>query len=164
MSKLVFTQELAQKYYDSEEDFPMPLDAAWQYAGYSTKGNAKQALKSSGLIENIDWVFMIDHKNTLHESQVGRPSETIYLSLDAFKHFGMMAGTEEGKKIRMYFIECEKSLRKLLSQRKNEIEAVSLSNSIQTDIKRLEQLSQPLADVLRQRLLGNTTQLINPAC
>lgn len=35
------------------------------------------------------------------------------LTVDCFKSLGMMAGTEQGKKIRRYFLECERQLKHL---------------------------------------------------
>ena len=34
------------------------------------------------------------------------------MTVDAFKHWGMLCGTEKGKQIRSYFIECEKIAKK----------------------------------------------------
>ena len=34
--------------------------------------------------------------------------ESIKLTIDAFKSLGMMAGTQKGKEIRHYFLECER--------------------------------------------------------
>ena len=86
MTTLVFTLEIAQEYYNSTEDFPVPFDAAWQYVGYSNKSNAKRSFKSSGLVENVDWVFLNHDENSAQTGlQGGRPSENIYLSVDGFK-------------------------------------------------------------------------------
>ena len=45
----------------------------------------------------------------------GRPSEFIKLTIDCFKSFGMMAGTEKGKEIRRYFLMCERQLKQTRS-------------------------------------------------
>jgi hypothetical protein len=37
-----------------------------------------------------------------------RPVEIIQLSIEAFKMWAMMAGTPQGKQVRLYFLECEK--------------------------------------------------------
>ena len=156
MSKLVFTQELAQKYYDSEEDFPMPLEEAWQYAGYSKKANAKQALINSGFVENIDWVLLINQQNSVQQgSQGGRPTENVYLSLDTFKQLGMMAGTEQGRSIRMYFIECEKQLRRFQKTSQPYLEVLKLGQIVKDTFKQLENLSSTHAAIIKQELIGN---------
>lgn len=100
----------------SEDLFPVDFNQAWCWIGYSTKGNAKIALESSGFIEGLDFrFFMNSHK----KSNRGRPSEKIMLSIDCFKSFAMMAGTERGKQVRQYFLECEKELRRRLQEERD---------------------------------------------
>lgn len=97
------------------EQFPVNFDAAWQLAGYSTKGNAKRKLigKKSMLIDGQDYKtdssskFIRSDKSELS----GRSSDLILLTCDAFKQFCLMAETEQGRNIRQYFIECEKRWR-----------------------------------------------------
>ena len=65
-------------------------------------------------IENVDYErfdTMVDMPNG------GRKSVLDYaISLDFAKRLAMMAKTEKGEKVRLYFIECEKQLRKPLTQ------------------------------------------------
>jgi anti-repressor protein len=51
--------------------------------------------------------------------QRGRPLEKIFLTIDCFKQFCMMAGTQKGKEVRRYFINCESELKKLLQQERD---------------------------------------------
>ena len=39
---------------------------------------------------------------------VPRPTQQIYLTVECFKMWGMMAGTQQGKEVRKYFLECER--------------------------------------------------------
>lgn len=81
---------------------------AWQWIEYSRKDNAKRALETGGFIEGIDYeVSLISEGMALG----GRRSEKIMLSIDCFKMLGMMAKTAQGRRIREYFINCEKALR-----------------------------------------------------
>ena len=49
--------------------------------------------------------------------QAGRFGEKIMLTVDCFKSFGMVAGTERGKQIRQYFLECERTAKEVLPER-----------------------------------------------
>lgn len=96
------------------EQFPVNFDIAWKIAGYSTKANAKRKLtgKTSYLIQNQDYV--LEKGDIIRSEQSllnGRSSDLIRLSCDAFKHFCLIAETEQGRQIRQYFIEAEKKWR-----------------------------------------------------
>lgn len=86
-------------------DFPVPFDAAWRIAEYSTKANAKRdglkALKKGKQFSS----------EMMKTPNGGRSSELINLSVDGFKHFCLMADTKAGEAVRQYFIEAEKKWR-----------------------------------------------------
>lgn len=46
---------------------------------------------------------------------VGRPSHSIRLTVDAFKKWGMRANNVQGEQIRIYFIQCEAKLKQMQS-------------------------------------------------
>lgn len=99
----------------SEQEFCIDLEGqapdgrpVWEWMGYSTKGSATRSLGK--LIEGVDFL------TTRLESSGGRPSEQVRFSRDGFKQWGMLAGTERGRQIRLYFIECEKRLQLGMSQ------------------------------------------------
>lgn len=119
-----FSQEELENLFDGwlEQEkngvqFPVDFDTAWQIAGYYRKDYAKQKLTSSKsqLTEGIDFTsetgnnFYCDSSKNSNSAHRGRPSDSISLTCDAFKHFCLMAETEEGRKIRQYFIEAEKN-------------------------------------------------------
>lgn len=95
----------------STNDFPVDFDDAWQWIGYTRKDNAKAALLNAGFVEGIDFQVSL---NIQGNSKGGRPSEQIYLTIDCFKSFAMMAGTARGREVRQYFLDCEKQLKSLL--------------------------------------------------
>lgn len=108
-------EQLHQQVAANEQEFCIDLEGiapdgtpVWQWMGYSTKGNAKASL--SRLIEGVD--FLCD----AIKSTGGRPAERILFSRDGFKQWGMLAGTDRGRQIRLYFIECEKRLQLGMSQ------------------------------------------------
>ncbi|MGL5074326.1 MAG: hypothetical protein ACRDBG_00580, partial [Waterburya sp.] len=100
-----FTMETALELFESSEQFPVDFNDAWLWLEYSRKDNAKVAFLDCGFVENDDFqVFLKIQENPLG----GRPLEAIKLTVDCFKCWGMMSKTETGKKIRQYFLECEK--------------------------------------------------------
>lgn len=92
----------------STDEFPVDFDNAWVWIGYSRKDVAKSSLISAGFLPGTD--FRIS-RNITGNSGRGRNPDSIWLTLDCFKSFAMMAGTERGKEVRAYFIDCEKELK-----------------------------------------------------
>jgi len=95
----------------SEDEFPVDFDLAWEWTGYSRKSDAKNALLNAGFIDGIDFQVL---RSIPQNPKGGRPAEKINLTIDCFKSFAMMAGTERGYLVRRYFIECEKELKRRL--------------------------------------------------
>jgi len=59
-----------------------------------------------GFVEGVDFQVLISQELRPQGGFSNR--EDIRLTCDCFKQWGMMAGTEKGKQIRLYFIECER--------------------------------------------------------
>lgn len=98
-----FSKELAQQLIDSGDRFPVDFDLAWVWLGYKRRFDAeRKMLKHFGL--NADYAS--DGAST--PSTGGKSVEKYRLSVDAFKMMGMMAGTEKGREVREYFLECER--------------------------------------------------------
>ncbi|QSV70072.1 MAG: hypothetical protein HEQ20_03960 [Aphanizomenon flos-aquae KM1D3_PB] len=93
----------------SDKEFAVPFDDAWQWLQYSRKDSCKRLLVSN-FEKNID--YLVFHNNEENLSG-GRPSEEIYLSKDCFKQICMLANTERGKQVRLYFLQCEKELKEI---------------------------------------------------
>ena len=108
-SSIEFNQELAASLYQSTDSFPVDFLEAWQWLKYSRKDVAKRALFNSGFIENQDFRFDVERITTGFSGiRGGDVNENIYLTVECFKLWSMMSGTEQGKKVRLYFLECEK--------------------------------------------------------
>jgi hypothetical protein len=121
--------------------------------GYSRKDTATRSL--SRLIEGVDFSAQV------RESSGGRPSEEIRFSRDGFKQWGMLAGTDRGRQIRLYFIECEKRLQLGMNQPTalNQI-TDNLAQLSELVIGGLEQQKDQCGDChhrLRQRLARHST-------
>ena len=106
-----FSMSLAQELFSSLDEMPVDFDLAWQWLGYATKQKAKDKLLS-----NFDQTLDFNLNQTVRVQNEGnrnvqRPYEQIVVTIDCFKQLGMMAGTDQGKQIRRYFLDCEKVAR-----------------------------------------------------
>jgi phage anti-repressor protein len=77
----------------------------WFDLGYSKKSNAVRRMKKV-LVEGVDFCSDVSQSPT-----DGRPSDDFLLTIDGFKHFCLLAETEEGRNIRQYFIDIERAYR-----------------------------------------------------
>lgn len=116
MAEPTISIEQAMELVFSEDEFPVDFELAWQWIGYTRKNNAKRALETSGFVEGKEFRVLLRSEQN---PQGGRPTEEIWLSVDCFKHLAMMAGTEKGREVRQYFIDCEKRLRELAQKQLN---------------------------------------------
>lgn len=100
-----FNIDVARSLYDSPEPFPVNFEDAWRWLGYSRKDNAKANFLKCGFVKALDYeVFRGIQENLVG----GRPSEEICLTIECLKQWGMMCGTDKGREVRLYFLECEK--------------------------------------------------------
>ena len=87
----------------SGERYPVDFDEVWQWVGYAKKQNAVELLKTN-FEEQLDFLPQ------KVKSTGGRPLQGYCLTVDCFKAFCMMAGTERGKEVRKYYLAVEKAL------------------------------------------------------
>lgn len=99
----MFSLEIAKSLVESNNQFPVEFDLAWQWLEYSRKDNAKSSLIEN-FIEELDFLIVKE----LGSLAVPRPKEKILLTIDCFKAWSMMANTTKGREVRLYFLECEK--------------------------------------------------------
>ena len=109
-SSIEFSQKLAVALYESTEKFPVDLELAYIWLGYARKDSAKRKL-ANNFIEGVD--FELHRSVETISSNDSSSKEQINLTVGCFKELGMLAGTEQGKKVRKYFIECEKIAKKV---------------------------------------------------
>jgi hypothetical protein len=101
------------------DKFPNDFGDIWEYAGYSTKGNAIRFFKSlKGLKKGVHY---IEHLSEVRKKAWnGRSSVSIKLSNDARKFFIAKSNTPEGDELLWLLIEVEKrfyaQLERLLNQ------------------------------------------------
>lgn len=107
-----FNVSTAQSLIDAATDdrFPVDFDQAWQWAGFSSKQKAENALQVYEL-DGADQVFNLGLKTP--SGKGGRPSKHIRMTIDAFKELCIVANTQKGKEVRRYFLDCEKALKEV---------------------------------------------------
>lgn len=101
--------EVVFELIDNLEGHPINFDAAWKWAGYSKKENAKRVLNSS-FSRGSDFYSIM---STIRKK--GNPEVKINLTIDCFKHFCIMANTKKGEECRKYLLDCEKKFRQMRS-------------------------------------------------
>jgi phage anti-repressor protein len=117
----VFSAELATAFFSSDENFPVDLDDAWVWLGYAEKRNALRKLISH-FEENADYIkddvaydFVRSGESGLSADSSaftpGSKPDKYYLTVECFKHLAMLAETDQGREVRKYFIECERTLK-----------------------------------------------------
>lgn len=111
MNALLFDISIAQNLLESKNSFPVDFNDLWQWCGYSRKDVAKEML-TRNFEKGFDYVLEFPGESR-KTSLGGRPSESIYLTINAAKEFGMISQTEKGREVRKYFIEAEKVARQL---------------------------------------------------
>ncbi len=80
-NSIVFTFELAQRFYTNTEEFPVDFELAWQWLGYATKASAKRKLVKH-FRKALDYKVF---NNLVENLQGGRPEETIWLTYNCLK-------------------------------------------------------------------------------
>ncbi len=108
----IFSIELATKIVSSQEEFPVDFNELWQWCGYSRKSKAKEKL-TKHFERDLDYCTKKCNQPSTNASGFVQV-EILKLTLDAAKEFAMMAGTDQGKEVRKYFIAAEKKARELI--------------------------------------------------
>jgi phage anti-repressor protein len=148
MNIVPFSQELARSLYDSDEQFPVSFDDAWQWLEYGAKSDAKVSFKKSGFVETLDYRSFQDSAGKLG----GRPVEKIQMSCECFKQWAMMSGTTKGKEIRLYFLECERIAKAVKQKPQSQLEILLASVQQLVEIehrqRELEQQNAVLSSTL----------------
>ena len=83
---------------ESDVEFPIDFDDAWQWIGFSRKDPALRTLKN-----NFEEGF--DFSTSKWKSTGGRPTIHYQLAIDCFKSLCMMAHTDTGKEVRKYYLQ-----------------------------------------------------------
>jgi phage anti-repressor protein len=93
----------------SMNPYPVDFDDAWVWIGYTRKDHGLKVLLEN-FEENIDFCSRILGSKT---GSGGHNKVNYYLTVDCFKSFCMMAGTEKGREVRQYYLTVEKKYHEL---------------------------------------------------
>jgi phage anti-repressor protein len=104
--KKEISQALIEGYLESDQEYPVNFEDAWQWVGYARKDNAKKMLVNN-FEENLDFSSF---RQTAERETGATIKEEIWLTTDCFKEFCMLARTEKGKEARKYFVQVEKEI------------------------------------------------------
>lgn len=105
MNNDTLSVEAISGFLDSPNPFPIDFDKAWKWIGWAEKATGKAVLQNN-FKEGFDFLG----KGTKSPTG-GRPRDLILLSIDCFKCLSMMAGTEKGREVRQYFLDCERRIK-----------------------------------------------------
>lgn len=128
MPDFIVNKELVQSFINSDDRFPVDFDNAWQWLGYSTKQKAKNRL-ADNFKSGIDYTLNLRVKRV--EGNRGGGSvryEEIRLTVDCFKEMGMLAGTEQGRLVRRYYLECERVVKEVIPAQSDRLRELELEN------------------------------------
>jgi phage anti-repressor protein len=145
------SKELALDLINSQEEFPVDFDKAWVWLGYTSKQRAKDKL-TRNFQKGLDWVFSHVVLNSAEQgSQGGRPRENIGLTLDCFKCLAMMAGTQRGREIRQYFLDCEKQLKAFRTEKPETTQVCAIAYLTDAEVSSLliARSIPPFLEILR---------------
>jgi phage antirepressor YoqD-like protein/phage anti-repressor protein len=120
----IFSIELAKQLINSKDQFPVDFNDAWQWLEYSKKSNAKRFLIEN-FKEKID--FLIKEQPTTIGIQAN-PNQHILLTIECLKKWGMKCGTEKGEEVRLYFLECERIVKKVVELSRLEILELAIAS------------------------------------
>ncbi|MEO1432328.1 MAG: hypothetical protein AAFV71_25330 [Cyanobacteria bacterium J06633_8] len=132
--------EVVFELIDNLEGYPIDFDAAWAWVGYFKKQDAIEKLKSK--FEEGSEFLRLTVKTT---ERGGRPAEKIYLTINCFKQFCIMANTKRGKECRQYLIKCEREYRLRLSNSTNSTTNYTVEQFINKETH-IPQLTQALTN------------------
>jgi phage anti-repressor protein len=106
LNELIELKERFEGIAQSTEKFPVDFNEAWQWVGYSTKGNALRKLQND-FEPGID--FCLSEMISKKQGSGGYNEISYFLTTDCFKSFCMMAGTPKGKEVRKYYLKIEEA-------------------------------------------------------
>ena len=100
VNNMDFNIELAQELLDSPDEFPVALERAWTWLGYSRKDKAVDTLKSY-FEEGVDFLYTYSKV-----SNGGRPCHNYFLTVSCLKSFALLCKNKNSSYILNCFNEC----------------------------------------------------------
>jgi phage anti-repressor protein len=117
--------------YHATNDYPINLEDVYKMIGFVHKKNAKRTLENN-FIEGEDYktsllpkekssneeevLLLPTEKQKTDENRGGHNKETVMLNVDTFKNLCMLAKTDQGKKIRKYYVKLDNVYNELVKE------------------------------------------------
>lgn len=83
MTHIEFNEQIALNLIQSNDQFPVDFDAAWQWLEYSRKDNAKTNFQTCNFISDLDF-RLLKVKETRPDGSFSHYREDINLTVDCF--------------------------------------------------------------------------------
>jgi hypothetical protein len=186
-----FTEQESQWYianlyvymnYHQTNDFPINLENVFKMIGFANKGNAMKTIKSNFIkgedykillprIEeqvhgghNKETIIFPTEKNKLLETR-GRKNEDVMLNVDCFKNLCMLVKTDQGKKIRKYYVKLENIYNQIIKEeiesQKSQLEQEK-ERSQKLILEKETQLATTQRELTKEKSLRN--KMLNRRC
>lgn len=78
MANTTLSEDFVFDLIQSEDQFPVDFDAAWNWLGYSRKSDAKESFRACGFLEALDYEVL---RIKASKPQGGRPAEKISIKV-----------------------------------------------------------------------------------
>lgn len=126
--------------YHPTKDFPINLEHVYKMIGFANKGNAMKTIKRN-FIDGEDYKTSF-FRSENRKKDGGKDNKNVMLNTDTFKHLCMLAKTENGKKIRKYYVKLENIYNELMKEEMNKtkLEIQEKQKLIDEQSKQIEQL------------------------
>lgn len=130
MATDIITFDFVQALVNSADRFPVDLDDAFSWLGYARKENALRKLKKHFFAGEDFNLLQVEEVRNEGDRQVSRKVDKYYLTVDCFKEMGMLAGTEQGKLVRKYYLQCERIVKEVIPSQGDRIRELELELQI----------------------------------
>jgi anti-repressor protein len=158
MATDIITFDFVQALVNSGNCFPVDFDDAWQWLGYARKDSALRKLKKH-FSAGQDFSFHQDvEAQTQGSRTVTAKIDKYDLTVDCFKELGMLAGTEQGKLVRKYYLQCERIVKEVVPAQSDRIRELELELQLRRAEQKLIDTRQLIVttcpEVVQQKILG----------
>lgn len=135
--------DIVRNLLESKAQFPVEFNDAWEWLGFTRSDHAKSSFGNCDFIKKLDYIIYpyqtnngtntpndLEHRYQVKQAYRDSFDETshlytekdvidgdIYMTVECFKSWGMMLRSETGRKVRSYFLQCEKLLKRTLESK-----------------------------------------------
>jgi len=106
--------------YDQASDFVVKLNDVWKWIGFGRIDLAKRLLEKN-FKKDVDYVVENISPLLGGKLSVGRPGETITMTIRTFKKFCMKARTDKADEIHDYYIKLEELINETVGEESNDL-------------------------------------------